>query len=573
MSILSHAQPSARDSRFYLRAFAPAPKPPDPPRVRKRIEPIGTAATPAVPKDPARLDAKVDERLAERRAVVESILNPVHQHTALVKLQGPFTDRQLGSVADGILYLRRLGLVSILVVDSEDWPRVVTPDAQADVRRSMIAETMRVTEMLEERGARARPFYEPMLRFVDADVDAGACPVEVEQLAGLRGAIENAEIPVLPAFAVDTLSQRSSCVSADDALRAFAHALGHPEEKAAWLPSGAGVGADVVPVRMLIINREGGIPSPARGGNPHLMVNLESEHEHIRETFVWHDTHATALRNLELVRACLAEMPPTSSAVIVSHRSPKSLVANLITNRPAFSPSLHHSLLPSAEIKHTPTIIRRGRVVRVVRAFDQLDLDALTTLLEQSFGHRLDRDAYFERLRGCLDYVIIAGDYDAAAIVTAERGPADGPAVAPVSYLDKFAVLPSLQGDGTVDFLWGALRDESFGLGLLDALNPNGGKGGYGKGIDLVWRSRAGNPVNRWYFERSSGFSKIEMGRGGTAGLLYWCDAEDRVERLKSEATAGITTLAPTLIADEERGRLAHWAEIIGAIPSCWLKD
>jgi len=115
-----------------------------------------------------------------------------------------------------------------------------------------------------------------------------------------------------------------------------------------------------------------------------------------------------------------------------------------------------------------------------------------------------------------------------------------------------------------VDFMWGALRDESFGLGLLDALNNNGGLEGRGKGVDLVWRSRANNPVNKWYFERSNGFVKLdEMGKGGTPGMLFWCDAEERLEKYRKEKTMPFVAL-------EESERLEHWNQVVGIIPSCW---
>ncbi|GAA5922808.1 hypothetical protein JCM6882_005485, partial [Rhodosporidiobolus microsporus] len=138
----------------------------------------------------------------------------------------------------------------------------------------------------------------------------------------------------------------------------------------------------------------------------------------------------------------------------------------------------------------------------------------------------LDREPFYDRLARDLDFCIVAGDYQGCAIVTNEiaRSPSPPfepiPDAKPIAYLDKFAVLPSLQGDGTVDFLWGALRDESWGLGLLDALNPNpGGLQGQGIARDLVWRSRSNNPVNKWYFERSTGFFNIPPPPGGATGF------------------------------------------------------
>jgi amino-acid N-acetyltransferase len=483
----------------------------------------------------------------------------------------------LASVAEGMIYLRKLGLVSIIVLDSEEW----TPDLpQDELRAAMTEETMRFAELLEQRDTRARPILEAILR------EAVEGEVEADSLLGLRAAIAHGDIPILPPFALDA-SLQSRCVSADKAVIALARALAHAGHRewvvtspnpdppivaeAAAGPAAEAIMAetsvveDLTPLRMMIINREGGVPSPARGGNPHLSINLESEYKFIEDTFVWQDSHPTALRNLALTRACLAELPRESSALIVSHRSPKSLVANLITNKPAFSPSLHHSLLPSATtIQHTPTIVRRGLPIRVLKTMSAADEVALTTLLEASFGKTLDRDPYFAHLRRHLDFVIVAGDWAAAAVVTAEGEGGD------VCYLDKFAVLPTLQGDGTVDFLWGALRDETSGLGLLDALNNNGGAEGVGRGRDLVWRSRADNPVNRWYFERSSGFVRIQptavtdTGARMGAAHLFWCDAEERVEALaKRVEGAGV-------VADEEKGRLKRWAEVVGAIPSCW---
>jgi len=244
---------------------------------------------------------------------------------------------------------------------------------------------------------------------------------------------------------------------------------------------------------------------------------------------------------------------------MVSHRSPSSLIANLITNKPAVSSSLPHALLQGKGSKltpHTPTLLRRGLPIQVLRTLAEIDRPKMKALLEQSFGRTLNEEPFYSRLEKNLDFVIIAGDYAGAAIVTNEPCPGSSS----LSYLDKFAVLPSHQGDGTVDFLWVALHDETYGLGHPFSINPNGGKEGKGEGQDLVWRSRSNNPVNKWYFERSTGH--LRMG----PWVLFWCDAE---KRLKTEegrrANAGLS-----YIEDWEKGRLSVWNGVASKVPSSW---
>ncbi|SPO41982.1 related to ARG2 - acetylglutamate synthase [Pseudozyma flocculosa] len=607
-------------------------------------------------------------------------------HTALVKVQGPFTDRQLDSIAEGLVYLKKLGLVSVCVVDHDDWPEfaaevdargqyvaqseeleqqrmqrwLVGPSQsvvaasspspspspperfgpglrpgsigrkQERLRKRILADTLRLADALTRKGAMARPLPQAVVR-VDAGaaaaaeqearldapgggVDAAASRatrpplVSDDSLATIRSALAANQIPVLAPFAIyendaegtlDTL-----CIKADDMMVALARDMvvaarrADAERDQAYYAQGDGAGSgeaaaassaspsspsppsppsppsssstttqppppppplyglggevDLMPLRLMVINREGGIPSHARGGDPHLSINLASEYHQIRSSFIWSHSHPTALRNLDAISDCLSYMPKTSSGVLVTHRSPRSLIANLITNKAAHSPSLPHRLLANKkDVRHTPTIIRPGLPIRVIESLDGVDRHRLAALLEASFRRRLDGDAYFARLAQRLDFVIVTGDYQGAAIVTREFAPDDDPATAePIAYLDKFAVLPEMQGSGTVDFLWGALRDEVQGLGLLDALNDNGGKGGYGRGRDLVWKSRSNNPVNKWYYERSNGFVRIDTdpaARAATAEKadrgevatpawqLFWCDAEDKLARLSGE--------------------------------------
>ncbi|VDC01915.1 unnamed protein product [Peniophora sp. CBMAI 1063] len=570
LSIL-RANPSARDAKGYLTHFGIHPKPASQPTTRTP-EPVHLAALP----DTERAQALAAEA-ATRAPVLESILHPVYRRTALVKIQGPFTDRQLDSIARGMVYLDKAGLTSVIVVEHDDLPK-----GESNEREVILHETLRVVKALEAQGARARPFLGPVVRLgpkPDQDASSHASNakkanfVEPEahtlpyDLSPIRSALRAQETPVLAPFALDSFL-RSTRVDSNDVLGALARGM---VEVAASdrVSRGTGTGSgdaspyedvDLTPLRLMIINREGGVPSYARAGLPHLLVNLESEYEFIRDTFLpqWKSTHRSALSNLALARTCLAYMPPTSSAIMVNHRAPSSLIGNLITNKPVVSSSLPHALLQGNRslTETTPTLLRLGNSIEVINDIRDVDRTKMTHLLEQSFKRTLDTDAFYSRLEHSLDFVIVAGDYAGAAIVTREGADKS------ICYLDKFAVLPTHQGDGTVDFLWVALHDETYGLGAPHSANPNGGKQGVGEGPDLVWRSRANNPVNKWYFERSSGH--VRMGDW----VLFWCDAEKRLHTERGrKASAGLS-----YVEDSERGRLGVWQDAVPKIPSSWSK-
>ena len=87
-------------------------------------------------------------------------------------------------------------------------------------------------------------------------------------------------------------------------------------------------------------------------------------------------------------------------------------------------------------------------------------------------------DHYIDRIRDKTAAIIVAGDYEGAAIVTAEH-PFKDSSITPVPYLDKFAVSSRSQGSGGV-------ADIVFNV--LTSLFPG----------DLIWRSRTTNPVNKW---------------------------------------------------------------------------
>lgn len=479
-----------------------------------------------------------------------------------------------------MIYLQKLGLISVIVVENEELVR-----DEAGDRAAAVEETMRVVNSLEKQSAKARPILSAVVRLgpkpnddipgLDPHTPIPEAHTLPSDLASIRAAINAGEIPVVAPLALDSFC-RSVRVDSNDVIGALARGMveaasdGHRRTPSTDGHAEFSEEVDLTPLRLMIINREGGVPSYARFGFPHLLINLTSEFTHISETFQksWASSHPTALKNLALARTCLAYMPPTSSAVIVNHRSPSSLIANLITNRPAVSSSLPHALLQGNRklTTHTPTLLRRGMDICVVRSVEEIDRQKMKALLELSFGRILDEAAFYKRLESHLDFVIIAGDYAGAAIVTKEYPPEasgeGGESHVPITYLDKFAVLPSHQGDGTVDFLWVALHDESYGLGHPFSANPNGGRGGKGEGRDLVWRSRANNPVNKWYFERSTGHLRVGD------WVLFWCDAEARLRIEEGRrANAGLS-----FVEKWESGRVPVWTDAVMKIPSSWTK-
>jgi amino-acid N-acetyltransferase len=558
LSIL-RANPSLRDTRSYLASFGPRPQP----------------TPPVVPADitsPSPTTCQTPKPILEQKPspILQSILNPVIRRTALVKVQGPFTDVQLDSITRGLVYLEKLGLVSVVVVENDDLAR-----GDSDERAAMIEETMRVVKSLEKHGSRARPVLGSIVRLGPKPGDESTTrtsdivPPESHafpsDLVPIRSALRSGEIPVIAPFALDSFC-RSIRIDSNDVISGLARGMGEAsarDNRKLGLQDGYELSEDIdlTPLRLMIINREGGVPSYARSGYPHLLINLESEYNYIHDTFhnPWHHSNPTALSNLSLARTCLSYMPPTSSAIMVSHKSPSSLIGNLITNKPAVSSSLPHALLQGNRklTPNTPTLLRRGLPIQVLRSTGDIDKAKLNVLLEQSFGKTLDDSSFYQRLEKTLDFIIVAGDYAGAAIVTQESCPGLS---TPITYLDKFAVLPSHQGDGTVDFLWVALHDETYGLGHPFSANPNGGKEGKGEGQDLVWRSRSNNPVNKWYFERSSGHLRLG------SWILFWCDAEKRLKI--EEGRRGSSGLS--YLETWEEGRLTNWAEAVTRIPSSW---
>ncbi|KAK5998186.1 Arginine-requiring protein 2 [Cladobotryum mycophilum] len=355
--------------------------------------------------------------------------------------------------------------------------------------------------------------------------------------------------------------------------------------------------------RVIILDALGGTPVPGRPGVCQRFVNLEQEYDALLKHLMGPEgspladddqtkglltTHAA---NLRLAKDTLSLLPATSSAIITTpfaaantkyattatptilamndsrfdfegmvttRKKQNPLLHNLLTDKPVFSSSLPIKRVQTGAENYLhagesvdATLVKRGMPLTIYpdprtapwsppkpgsprsRLTDRcIDLPRLANLIEDSFGRKLDLDDYLKRVNDNLAGIIIAGEYEGGAILTWERPDGIDDLEASekgryVPYLDKFAVLKSRQGSGGVaDIVFNAMIRDCF---------PRG----------VCWRSRKNNPVNKWYFERSIGTSKL----ADSNWTMFW-------------TTLGLVGEHPTLRDYESvcRGVVPSWA-------------
>jgi amino-acid N-acetyltransferase len=441
-------------------------------------------------------------------------------HIAIVKLCHADSLPSVGilpGLAKTFVQLGRLGMHVCLVVEPEDSYSIIpssSPWNAASLREKYGNLTNRVVEAIEAQGGRAQPMLGELLTQVDS-IPASSrdkrvpCsdtvtkierlilgpPVAVNPIGKqlLYDLMKRGQIPVVAPVA-GGINPSLLPVSADSVLYRLCNGISASNDEDSPLR--------MLVERVMIFDPIGGLPAADRRGGSHVYVNLRQEYDgivnEISSRFLTNEESSSAesgkmhLRNLILIRMCLAELNATSSGLITtptiasaspSQSTPQSLIHNLLTDKPLISPSLPHRQ-SRTPISNT-TLLRTGLPVTVYNSVDptgdeetSLDVSRLVRLIEDSFGRRLNVDHYLNRIRDKIAAVIVAGDYEGAAVITKESS-ADNLSGSWVPYLDKFAVSTKSQGSGGVaDIVFNALISTF----------PN----------DLIWRSRISNPVNKW---------------------------------------------------------------------------
>lgn len=213
-------------------------------------------------------------------------------------------------------------------------------------------------------------------------------------------------------------------------------------------------------------------------------VNLDEDYERLtREHWV---TGGMALK-LREIEQLLRDLPRASS---VSITTPEHLAGELFTDR------------------GSGTLVHRGERIEAHDDLANLDRQSVHALLERAFGRTVVPD-FLDDLDPLQIYV--TPDCSAVAIVTEEMG---------MPYLDKFAVTAESQGLGLGASLWNRITDDM----------PR-----------LFWRSRAGNPLNAWYFKRAEGSWR----RGEWVVFWYGMDTAEEIAACRDHATSLPITVDP----------------------------
>lgn len=396
------------------------------------------------------------------KEIVNALFESNSSQIALTKVQGPFAKRGWHAVASTLIKLQRLGLTSIVVLDSVEWHNTLS---KGELRNRMFLESMALVEAVERQGGRARPIHVGVFDLTGENLDVHTDMVQ--------SALDNNHLPVIiPIISAEDGAQQP--ITADQAMISLSKKLAVKQS----------LRKNLTPAKIVVINHEGGIPNHETPGTAHSLINIKEEYDGIVEAYQanprWHESHPTAIQNLTMVQSCLESLSNTTSAIITPIASlPSALITNLITDKPLYSSSLPVNVTPDPK-RHLSinatrtTVLRHGTPIHYHKTIDTLDLDKLTSLLEASFGKKLDQNAYYDRLGKVLSGGIIAGDYEGAVLVTEET---TSDKLLRSSYLDKFAIAPQSQGIGLTDILWKKMHDAW---------------------PELLWRSRKDNGVNKW---------------------------------------------------------------------------
>jgi bifunctional N-acetylglutamate synthase/kinase len=478
---------------------------------------------------------------------------------AVVKLSGDVlsSDGEISKVASSLSFLYKMGLVPIVVhgaglfsghrpqpvkeatasaeLNSSEGVSVDPPSIAVRAASEHMAQAnARLVEALRREGVMAEPFIDSIFQATPdtsyegefSGTNAVGRIVSVDTKA-LTEAVKAHRIPIVAALAQSDVgistSQQRFTFPTQDAAMALAEVI--QPLKVIWLRNEGGLRTDTGDlVPSIDLCRDA----------PHLVTSSFAEQgeggdvKTLDEEEVGRNVEA-CVDDLDLRprdASCLADLSSFYSILrepgaTVSVTTPEFLAQELFTHRGA------------------GTLITRGERVFAHSNLKTVDLPRLYNLLGAAFGAPLPVN-YLESLAasGRLKRIYVTEEYRGAAVLLHAEAQLMSPSV---SYLDKFAVDPSAQGDKLGEVLWKAMVQRE---------------------RKLFWRSRSSNRVNSWYFSQSDGCFKSTANennhRDGAAKgdwTVFWRSLDDgEVMTAVSQALSYPPTFPPQKIQQSDDG-------------------
>jgi bifunctional N-acetylglutamate synthase/kinase len=392
---------------------------------------------------------------------------------AVVKVGGAVLRDELPALVSSLGFLQQVGLTPIVVhgagpqLDEEmakvgverrviDGLRHTTPEVLAVVRRVFQLQNLRLVEALQAEGVRATSIQSGVFECESVDHERYGLVGRVVRVntAGLEAAINMGSMPVIVSLG-ETAGGQILNVNADWAANELVKRL--------------------QPYKIIFLTSTGGLLDEQ--GRLIESISLSNEYEDLmRQPWL----HSGMRVKMEQIHDLLMELPPSSSLSITR---PDEMAKELFTHR------------------GSGTLVRRGEPILSFESWDELDRDRLRVLIESSFGRQLRAD-YFETTEPFRIYV--SEHYRAAIVLTRHEG---------VTYMDKFVVSESAQGEGLGKAIWQVMR----------ARHPK-----------LFWRSRGGNRINEFYFANAGGALREHPWTIFWYGLEDWDEIRRAVEHCRT---------------------------------------
>ncbi|MEO0422212.1 MAG: acetylglutamate kinase [Pseudomonadota bacterium] len=379
---------------------------------------------------------------------------------AVVKVGGAILRDQLDELAGSLSFLHQLGLFPVVVhgagpqldealdaagIDREyhEGMRCTSAQAMPHIRAVILRQNLALVSALERNGARARSILTGTFEAEAIDEATYGYVGRVARVhtEAIDASIEAGCIPVLGCLG-ETAGGQTLNVNADLAANELV--------------------ATLQPNKIVFLTGTGGLLDEY--GEILSSINLRTDYDALMKA-EW--VHSGMRLKLQQINALLERLPPDSS---VSITRPQALARELFTHG------------------GDGTLVRRGEQVHAYDAWDALDRERATALIESAFQRRLVPE-YQDRVP--LRAAYISDNYRAGAIISEWQG---------IARLDKFAVAEQARGEGLGRVIWERLRTH----------HPS-----------MFWRSRPDNPVNDFYFAESDGCMK------GDTWNVFWYGLDD----------------------------------------------